>query len=330
MELSFELWRTLIPAERESMAKRLSVKLPTGFAFDTIVGENAYFKFEEAKFVLVPARECNLGFDADGGWIPTLQETESWRWTCQEYGFSESIHERLAAITLRPRAVRLAPFLIETSAKELGWEKINPEDDEIKSLIKKYPKGVQHNSGDVTIRVRKDCKGVVEAERSLKQTHAELVAELNDSGFRFPTSDEWEYACGGGEPTLFRWGDHAPCDRYPTDVSPAEAEYRKQWVRSGGKLKPPPEGFVRDWDLHVKANRLGIYIASNPYQMELVAEVGTTRGGDGGCTICGGMGFFAGWLAIATAYFEECFCRHDPAEPISSGYTFGRRVLDLG
>ncbi len=60
-----------------------------------------------------------------------------------------------------------------------------------------------------------------------------------------------------------------------------------------------------------------------------MAEIGTTRGGDGGCTICGGAGFFMGWLTLATAYFEEHSCKHDPAEPISSGYTVARRVLGL-
>jgi len=54
-----------------------------------------------------------------------------------------------------------------------------------------------------------------------------------------------------------------------------------------------------------------------------------TRGGDGGCMICGGAGFFVGWLTLATAYFEPHACQRDPAEPISPGYTIGRRVLPL-
>src|SRR5205814_9468821 len=53
--------------------------------------------------------------------------------------------------------------------------------------------------------------------RRSSDLHAELAEHFKTSGFRFPTSDEWEFACGSGEPTLFRWGDHAPCDRYPLD-----------------------------------------------------------------------------------------------------------------
>jgi hypothetical protein len=61
-----------------------------------------------------------------------------------------------------------------------------------------------------------------------------------------------------------------------------------------------------------------------------MAEPGITRGGDGGAAICGGTGFFIGWLALATAYFEEESCKHDPNEPVSPGYVLGRRVLELG
>jgi hypothetical protein len=125
-------------------------------------------------------------------------------------------------------------------------------------------------------------------------------------------------------------GDHVPCDRYPTDISPAEAEWRRQWVLSLGKLACPAEGFIPDWDLHRRPNRFGIYIASNPYHPELVAEPELMRGGDSGTAICGGVGFFEGWLPLATAYFEDSSCRRDPQAPILMGHTVGRRVLPLG
>lgn len=188
---------------------------------------------------------------------------------------------------------------------------------------------VEVNHGDVSIRVRRDEAGETVAERSLSRTHADLAAELARSGFRFPSLDEWEYCCGGGAPTLFRWGHHVPCDRYPTDVSPAEAAWRRQLVLSMGKLERPAGVFATDWDYQWQPNAFGLFIASDPYKYELVAEIGVTRGGDGGCTICGRTGFFAGWLTLANAYFEEQSCKLDPAEPIPHGYTVGRRVLPL-
>jgi hypothetical protein len=273
-----------------------------------------------------------LGFNAEQSWSPTPEEAESWGDTAREYGFSESIHERVGAVTLRPRTVELAPFLAETNIREFGWESVNADDPEIVSLRKQYnfKHGFQlcRGAGE-TIRVRQNSDGLITAEKSLIRTHAEAISDLLKAGFRFPTPDEWGYLCGCGEPTLFRWGDHAPVDRYPTDISPAEAAYRRNWALSAGHLAPPKKAFVSDWDLHTKPNKFGIFIASNPYHNELTSEIGITRGGDGGCTVCGGMGFFVGWLTLASAYFEEQFCKHDPNEPIHAGYTFGRRVLEL-
>jgi len=331
MNLSLEHWRSLAPSAREAAARQLALSLPAGFSFDSMAGENAFFTFEVATFTLIPGGVFSVGFDAGRSWDPTPEEAESWRATAEEYGLKESIHEHVLAATLRTRRAELAPFLIETTARELGWESIPIEDPEVESMLKAHRASntIQLCRGGVTTRVRKRKNGSMIAERSLHRTHAELLAELRASGFRFPTSDEWEYVCGAGEPTLFRWGDHAPCDRYPTDISPNEAAYRREWVLSGGQLKPPLGAFVRDWDLHVKPNVIGVSIASNPYHYELVEEIGVTRGGDGGCTICGGAGFFAGWLTLATAYFEEHSCKHDPVEPISPGYTIGRRVLEL-
>ena len=329
MDLSLPRWKSSSDPERESAAKQLARTLPSGFAFDALDGDNAFFVFRDATFVLVPGTRVNLGFGAERAWNPTAEEFESWQRTARDYDLSESIEEHVTAVTLRPREVDLAPLLVEVSPWELGWTAIDSDDAEIESLLNKYPNGVQLCQGGMTTRVRKNKDGSVLAERSTNLTQSELAEELLSRGFRLPTSNEWEYLCGCGEQTLFRWGDHVPCDRYPTDINPKEARYRREWVRSAGKLEPPPEGFTRDWDLHVKPNAFGIQIASNPYHFELVAEAGILRGGDGGCATCGGYGFFAGWLPLATAYFEEQFCKFDPAEPISPGYTIGRRVLDL-
>lgn len=156
-----------------------------------------------------------------------------------------------------------------------------------------------------------------------------LAGKLAERGFRFPTPDEWEYGCGAGATTLFRWGDHAPCDRYPTDKSPAEAAWWQRWVQSGGTLEYRADGFGTSWDRHRCPNAFGLVIAHDPYQLELTAQADVARGGDGGVTICGGAGFFIGWMALATAYFEEAVCRRDPEEPVLPGNTVGRRVLPL-
>lgn len=339
MDLSTERWESVTQSEREDIARRVAKQLPSGFTFQTIrryqLGDRenrvAFYRRGDATFALIPAAVASLGFDADRPWEPNRDELESWQGTAAEYGIAKTIRAYIREVTSQVRRVELPPFLIETVAAEFGWEPIRMDDPEVQSMLSEYgtERPVEVSRGDVSTRVRRSHVGQLIAERSLPCTHADLTAQLQKAGFRFPSSDEWEYACGAGAPTLFRWGDHVPCDRYPTDVSPAEAAWRRQWVLSAGKLQRPDEDFTSDWEYHRQPNAFGLSIASNPYKYELVAEIGVTRGGDGGCTICGGAGFFIGWLTLATAYFEEHSCKHEPAEPIALGYTIGRRVLQL-
>ncbi len=337
-------WDRMPPQDRRALAKRLARELPGGFTLRSLrfhkLGPQrhpvALYDFEGSSFALIPGGKARLGFDPDG-WEPTRKEQESWQDTVESYGIERTLREHVAAATLRPRKVRLRPFLMETEAGEVGWEPIPANDPEVQEIVRQYfrrrtsrPNQVQIDNGESTVRVRRGPDGTISAHRAEAGTHRKLAACLARTGFRFPTSNEWEYACGAGAETLFRWGDYAPCDRYPTDTSPEEAAWRRQWVLSGGKRKRPPGGFPADWDLHHRPNAFGIVIASDPYKMELVAEPNMTRGGDGGSLICGGAGFFIGWLTLATAYFEDHACRRNSKEPVDPEYTIGRRVLPLG
>jgi Sulfatase-modifying factor enzyme 1 len=343
-DLTLEKWDSMTPPERGTFAKRLAQELPSAFTFRSIrlhtMGEQSHYIAEyelgAALFALIPGGTITLGYDSNRQWEPTPEELESWRDTAQEYGIDSTIQEHVAEATLRPRVVVLRSMLIETAGEEVGWEPLSAEDPEVKEIVRQHfpKKGSRSNQvnvqrGNTSLRVQRAPDGTITARRAEARAHAELAAQLASAGFRFPTSDEWEYACGCGAATLFRWGDHVPCDRYPTDISPEEAAWRRQWALSAGKLEYPADGFASDWDLHRRPNAFGIHIASNPYKYELVAEPQITRGGDGGCTICGGAGFFVGWLTLATAYFEEHACKHDPEEVVSPGYTIGRRVLLL-
>lgn len=113
----------------------------------------------------------------------------------------------------------------------------------------------------------------------MRKTYEDIQAELAAEGLRLLTFDEWEYAWGAESTTLFRWGDFCPGDCYPTDD-------------------------LSDWKLYWRPNLFGLHIAQEPYDREIISEKKYFRGGDVGGTICGGCGFFLGWLTLATACGE--------------------------
>lgn len=333
--MTLDDWNAVSSAEREALARKLLRQLPVGFAWCGLHRwggpELALFEYnEQARFVLLPGGQVTIGFE--GPWQPTPEETASWSATATEYGFDHPIESHIMAVTLRSRSVTLAPVLMEVAATEVGWVPISPQAPEVAALKQHLGGGhreATQQKGEVSVRLRRLDSGALEAHRSEPTTHGQIVARWSAEGFRLPDSDEWEFACGGGSRTLFRWGDHAPCDRYPTDASPQEAAWRRRWALSGGRLEYPREGFPATFDLHRRPNRFGLYIADDPYWMEMVAEPGRVRGGDGGTMVCGGAGFFIAWLTLATAYFEPNVCQQPPDQPIAIGYTRARRVLPL-
>ena len=357
-EIQLDQWRAMRADEQERFAKSLCRQLPTNSTFVGVrsdstsdVGNSiAEFEIHGARFNLIPGTEVTVGFDADQ-WDPSEYELASWEGTAEEYDLDPSPNVHLQRITNGLRTIRFPTSLVEVTHQEYGWQHIDRFDSRVERILKEQqdacsdaPQVIQeilanrhetvrtqiHYQGDEVIRLQFDGQGGLRADEFVSKTHADLVAHLKNDGFRLPTSDEWEYLCGGGITTLFRWGDHAPCDRYPTDISREEIEWRTEWVRSSGKLERPVGGFTSDWDYHRIPNSLGLLIAQNPYQSELVNEPGVLRGGDGGCSICGGIGYFAGWLPLATAYFEKDFCQLPENESIDPQFMFVRRLLPLG
>ncbi|MBS78139.1 hypothetical protein [Variovorax sp.] len=330
-------WRRATAAQREAAARDLAARLPAGFAFDGIrrfalggvAHDVAQYTAGGALFSLIPGGPATLGFDV-GGWRPTPAMHESWQDMAEEYGLEESLADYVAARSARVREVALPPLLAETLHAEVGWQPIDPASEKVRALLAEHPRGVTEHA-DIVTRVEVAPDGRVSAWQADEDalSHALVADGFAAQGFRLPSPDEWEHLCAAGARGFFRWGDEAPMDRYPTDISPEEAEWRRQWVRAAGRLEKPAEGFASDWEFHRLPNAWGLQIAADPYKYELTAQRGLTRGGDGGCAICGGAGFLSGWLPLASAWHDPDFCEHAPGEEISLGYTVARRILPL-
>jgi hypothetical protein len=142
----------------------------------------------------------------------------------------------------------------------------------------------------------------VEAAQSREEDFETEKVVLADRGLRLPSPDEWEWFCGAGTATLFRWGDDCPADDYPINLT------------------------AEDYP-----NVFGLKIGLDPYDAERTSQDTVTCGGDGGTMICGGSGFFLGWLGLATAFRDPEFAEFAEQDPETThGSYFVRPVLGVG
>ncbi len=158
--------------------------------------------------------------------------------------------------------------------------------------------------GDMLVEV--DSRYLEEDAPSLE----EAVTALKQGPFTLATEDEWEYLCNGGARTLFRWGD--TLDR------PILEE-----IFSTGSVSARDE---KKSDVLQQANMLGLFIAYDSYKCELIDHSAYTKGGDGGCSLCGGDG------AIFVLPCYTAFYRHRAGGQnryLSKHYYCYRRIIRL-
>lgn len=216
---------------------------PSGIDYDKQVRE----------FALIPGGSVTLGYDRAQGFIPTSSQLQSWQQETmdpEKYGYTYSLETYLDRVLTPLRQVEIKPFLLET---------------------------VTDSHNDVL-----NYDGVHWVNPYSSSDKAALQAPQIKDDFRLPTSDEWEYACGAGARTLFRWGDETP------DM-PIKRRAEAQ-VASG------------DWDFYARPNAFGLMIANDPFRWEFCDSPGIMRGGDQGMAMQSSMGIFAEWTTLATAY----------------------------
>jgi hypothetical protein len=264
---SVQRWDGLTVSEQETLAREIGERLPATFAFAELrpcafVGERrhvAVFTYHSdrplegqdgeatAHFALIPGVEVALGYDPERPFAPDAEQEASWRAFTRRYlGEPDADLESYLRLMLTPRRrVRLAPFLLETRAHPL---------EQVIQLAERFY-----------------------TYRRPAPTYRGTLEMVSAQGLRFPTPDEWEYACSAGARTLWRWGDHCPSTTVPSPRAAAPA-----------------------WDLHLRPNAFGLQIARYPTEWELTATVGRLRGGDGGS--CLQTESFIQWLTLASAF----------------------------
>ncbi len=155
--------------------------------------------------------------------------------------------------------------------------------------------------GDMIVEV--DSRYLDEDAPSLEQA----VLSLKQGPFTLPTEDEWEYLCNGGARTLFRWGD--ALSGVMTEIFNVGTVGKSE----GNTILEQP-------------NMLGLFIAYDSYKNEIIDNISYTKGGDGGCSLCGGDGAIYVLPCYTAFYREPADERHSG---LSKNYFCYRRIIRL-
>ena len=151
--------------------------------------------------------------------------------------------------------------------------------------------------------VEVDSRYLDEDAPSLEQA----VLSLKQGLFTLPTEDEWEYLCNGGTRTLLRWGD---------TLSGVMTE-----IFNVGAV-----GETRENTILEQPNMLGLFIAYDSYKNEIIDNTSFTKGGDGGCSLCGGDGAIYVLPCYTAFYRQPTNERHSE---LSKNYFCYRRIIRL-
>ena len=302
-------------AEKQALMERLAARYTMAFlglqSFDRWGQSCATGVFEKdgREFVFVPGDTVTLGWDHfAAGLDPDSREEldELFREWEIEQSPEALIRESMAPV----HQATIGPMLVGRKLEELCWEPVKMNDPRVTAhpdWLKKFRDFAWSDLESLTLhqsaRIER-MKSGFHIWIYNRTDYDTLLAGLEQQGFSLPTADEWAYLCGGGCRTLFPWGDGMD---YSMHLHHFES----------------PEDKDKPFDME-GPNFFGLSIAYDPYMREVVkAEQFTTCGGDGGRSICSGLGIFLGFLPCS----PHCKPEVQEDKELNGDYDFYRPMI---
>ena len=248
------------------------------------------FKKDGREFVFVPGDTVTLGWEQFA--VGLNQESrEELEYLFREWEMERDPEEMIRESMAPVRQAAIGPMLVGRELEEINWEPVKLEDPRLRSeWLEDFRQFALTDRDSLTLvgRARFERDGDSwQVSLYHEVDYLDFQNRLQKQGFSLPTADEWAYLCGGGCRTLFPWGDGL------------DYSMRLRW------FEDMDEDENRPYDME-EPNFFGLSIAYDPYMREVVkAEQFTTCGGDGGRSICGGLGIFLGFLPCSPHYKPE-------------------------
>ena len=311
-----EKWDFITKQEKELYIKNIIENRNLPFIFDRIETfeqnnislETTILKDKEydSEFVFIPAKEnvllgwdikkCSLGKNVEKTFYNYWQESKEYY--TQEYEEIKQDYEEQIQEARNKGDLEEINELMESMGEDLEYSKKEKEIS-FESFWKELMQFIE--SSVTPLRTANINAMIVERTAYYLEkdtTYTTFIDELKQTPFTIPTEDEWEYLCGGGTRTFFRWGDSL------------EKELDAMFQIGTDSAS--------DYSLLYEPNMFGLHIAHNSYMLELVDSPCKQKGGDGGCSLCGGDGaiyvapifstFFNGYTSNSENLSKNFYC----------------------